>query len=474
MRTVRTVSEVVADASSVLSAVGEVWVEGEVSNYLRAASGHLYFTLKDAGASISAALFARSASRLRFRIENGQKLICRGRLSIYAQRGQFQIILDHAEPSGIGALTLAFEQLKTRLAAEGLFAEARKKPLPMLPQRIAVVTSPRGAAIRDVLNVLGRRFEGLSVQICPVHVQGSTAAGEIARALGDLSRWNMHDVVIVCRGGGSIEDLWPFNEEVVARAVAECPIPTISGVGHETDFTICDFVADKRAPTPSAAAEIVVRAKDEIVYRIESARRVIHEHLSRRVAFYRSELRHLASGEGLMSVPLRVERARRGLDRSRNSLRHLLLEQARRLRARLAAADEPLLRFPGKLALPQRRAILAQFDARAASLLRARLERSRGILAGAAGRLEAVSPLSVLSRGYAIAYSLRGRKRPILDAAAVAQGEAIEVRLRRGSLGCTVDSVMAENGEDPEPAERNQHGAPLARSGDDDGTKPRE
>lgn len=474
MRTVRTVSEVVADASSVLSAVGEVWVEGEVSNYLRAASGHLYFTLKDARASISAVMFAGIASRLRFRIENGQKLICRGRLSIYEARGQFQIKLDHAEPSGIGALTLAFEQLKTRLAAEGLFEESRKKPLPMLPQRIAVVTSPRGAAIRDVLNVLGRRFEGLSIQIAPVHVQGATAAAEIARAIGDLSRWNMHDVVILCRGGGSIEDLWPFNEEIVARAVAACPIPTISGVGHETDVTICDFVADRRAPTPSAAAEIVVRAKEEIVYRIDSARRAIHEQLSRRVTFFRSELRHFVSSEGLMRVPLRVERERRDLDRSRNSLRHLLLEHARRLRARLAAADEPLLRFPGRLALPQRRAILAQFDARAASLLRARLDRSRGILSAAAGRLEAVSPLSVLSRGYAIAYSLRGRKRPILDATAVSRGEAIEVRLRRGSLGCTVDSVNEEAGGNRRLAERNEHGAPEARSGDDDGTKPRE
>jgi exodeoxyribonuclease VII large subunit len=344
----------------------------------------------------------------------------------------------------------------------------------MLPQRIAVVTSPRGAAIRDVLNVLGRRFEGLSIQIYPVHVQGSTAAAEIARAVDDLSRWDLHDVVIVCRGGGSLEDLWPFNEEIVARSIAACRIPTISGVGHEPDVTICDFVADKRAATPSAAAEIVVQAKDEMVYRIDSARRVIQERLSRRVAFYRSELRHLASGEGLMSVPLRVERERRTLDAKRHDLRNLLLDQARRLRTRLAAADEPLLRFPGRLALPQRRAILAQFDARAASLLRARLDRARGVLGAAAGRLEAVSPLSVLSRGYAIAYSLRGRKRPILDATAVSPGEAIEVRLRRGSLGCTVDSVMTEIGGDSRPTGTNEHGAPPARSGDDDGTKPRE
>lgn len=473
MRTVRTVSEVVSDASDALAAFGDVWIEGEVSNFIRAASGHLYFSLKDATASISAAFFARSASRLRFRIENGQKLICRGRLSIYPQRGQFQIIVDHAEPSGIGALTLAFEQLKTQLAAEGLFDAARKKPLPMLPQRIAVVTSPRGAAIRDVLNVLGRRFEGLSIQIYPVHVQGATAAGEIARAVTDLSRWNAHDVVILCRGGGSLEDLWPFNEEVVARAVAACPIPTISGVGHEPDFTICDFVADKRAATPSAAAEIVVQAKEEIVFRIDSAQRRIAEQMQRRVAFFRSELRHLVSAEGLWSVPLRVERTRRQLDASRNSLRDLLLDGARRVRARLTAADEPLLRFPARLALPQRRALVAQFDARAASLLRARLERSKGALSAAAGRLEAVSPLSVLSRGYAIAYALRGRKRPILEASSVAPGDAIEVQLRHGSLGCTVDTISNEIRGGPAARRLDMDDAPSGRREDDDGTQRR-
>lgn len=471
MRHVLTVSQVVADASAALAQFGEVWIEGEVSNFVRAASGHLYFSLKDASASISAALFARSASRLRFRIENGQKLICRGRLSIYPQRGQFQIVLDHAEPSGIGALALAFEQLKAKLAAEGLFDAARKKPFPMLPQRIAVVTSPRGAAIRDVLNVLGRRFEGLSIQIYPVHVQGSTAAGEIARAIDDLARWNMHDVVIVCRGGGSIEDLWPFNEEVVARAIASCPIPTISGVGHEPDVTICDFVADRRAATPSAAAEIVVQAKDEIAFRIESARRRIADEMSRRVSYFRAELRHLVSSEGLWVVPLRVERMRRRLDGRRDALRHQLLESARRVRARLAAAEEPLLRFPARLALPQRRAILAQFDARVASLLRARVDRSRGALAAASGRLEAVSPLAVLARGYAIAYTLKGRKHPILDAATVAPGEAIEVQLRHGALGCTVDTVT--EGLGGAAAARTNAGAPPARREEDDGTQGR-
>ena len=238
----------------------DISVEGEVSNFTRSSAGHCYFSIKDARAQMRVVLFDSNARFLRFRIENGLQLIVRGRLNIYEAKGEFQLNAVTVEPAGLGALQLAFEQLKRRLAEEGLFDEARKKPIPALPQRIAVVTSTQGAAIRDILNVLSRRFEGLHVQIYPVRVQGASAAREIAAALRNLSRWDLHDVVLICRGGGSLEDLWPFNEEIVARAVAACGIPTISGVGHETDFTICDLVADLRAPTPSAAAEIVIRA----------------------------------------------------------------------------------------------------------------------------------------------------------------------------------------------------------------------
>src|ERR1700754_2157457 len=258
------VSELIRQINLDLFRYNDISVEGEVSNFLRSSAGHCYFTLKDARAQIRVVLFATHARFLRFRIENGLQLIVRGRLTVYEAKGDFQLSAVAAEPAGLGALQLAFEQLKKRLADEGLFDAGRKKPIPMLPQRIAIVTSPTGAAIRDMLNVLGRRFEGLALQIYPVRVQGATAGREIAAAVNHLSRWKLHDVVLIVRGGGSLEDLWAFNEEIVARAVADCEIPTISGVGHETDFTICDFVADLRAPTPSAAAEIVIRAKSEI------------------------------------------------------------------------------------------------------------------------------------------------------------------------------------------------------------------
>lgn len=395
----------------------DVSVEGEVTNFMRSAAGHLYFTLKDARAQLKVVLFATSARFLRFRIENGLQLIVRGRLSIYEQKGEFQLNAVAAEPAGLGALQLAFEQLKKKLAEEGLFDAARKKPIPMLPQRIAVVTSPTGAAIRDILNVLGRRFEGLSLQIYPVRVQGATAGREIAAAVRHLSRWKMHDVVLICRGGGSLEDLWSFNEEIVARAVADCALPTISGVGHETDFTICDFVADLRAPTPSAAAEIVVRAKSELRMHLDAMTRRIRHVVESRVRNYRHELRHLASSDRLGSVVRRVAAQRDRLERRRMMLFRMLDARAKTLRRRLAASEEPLAKYP------------------------ARIERERHRLRGAVATLQAVSPLSVLSRGYAIAFSRtkRGRK-PILDSNQVQVGEPIEVQLKKGRLNATVDS----------------------------------
>jgi exodeoxyribonuclease VII large subunit len=387
------VSELIRQVNVDLFRYNDISVEGEVTNFTRASSGHLYFSIKDARAQMRVVLFASNARFLRFRIENGLQLIVRGRLTIYEGKGEFQLNAVAAEPAGLGALQLAFEQLKQRLAEEGLFEAARKKAIPMLPQRIAVVTSPTGAAIRDILNVLGRRYDGLHVQIYPVRVQGAPAAREIATALNHLSRWQIHDVVLLVRGGGSLEDLWSFNEEIVARAIAASTIPVISGVGHETDFTIADFVADHRAPTPSAAAAIVIRAKSEIVHQINAA---VHR------------IRLLVEG--------RARAKRHELERRRVSLYRMLDAQAKRLRRRLAACDEPLAKFP------------------------TRIERARQRLASLSGHLEAVSPLSVLSRGYAIAFSrTRNRRKPVLDSSAVAIGERIEVQLKKGALACTVD-----------------------------------
>lgn len=395
----------------------DISVEGEVSNFTRSSAGHCYFSLKDERAQIRVVYFAGNMRFLKFRIENGLQLIVRGRLSIFEQKGEFQLNAVSAEPAGLGALQLAFEQLKKQLAAEGLFDAARKKPIPMLPQRIAVVTSATGAAIRDVLHVLGRRFEGLQVQIYPVRVQGANAAREIAAAINHLSRWEQHDVVLICRGGGSLEDLWPFNEEIVARAVAACTVPTISGVGHETDFTICDLVADLRAPTPSAAAEIVIRAKSEICMQLDALARRVRHVVETRVRGYRHELRHLSSSDRLGAFPRRVARRRERLERRRVMLYRLLEQRARHLRRRLNAADEPLARFP------------------------ARLARKRQRLQASVATLNAVSPLSVLSRGYAIAFSRhRNRRKPIMDSSSVEVGNVIEVQLKRGRLQCTVDS----------------------------------
>ena len=372
----------------------DISVEGEVSNFTRSSAGHCYFSIKDARAQMRVVLFDSQARFLRFRIENGLQLVVRGRLSIYEQKGEFQLNAVSAEPAGLGALQLAFEQLKKRLADEGLFDAARKKPIPMLPQRIAIVTSTTGAAIRDILHVLGRRFDGLSLQIYPVRVQGTAAAREIATAIRHLSRWDMHDVVLICRGGGSLEDLWPFNEEIVARAIATCPIPTISGVGHETDFTICDLVADLRAPTPSAAAEIVIRAKSEICRQVENdVRRMRHR------------------------IESRVVARRERLNRRRVMLYRIVESRARSLRTRLTSARDPLARFPMRVA------------------------RERQHLEAIASTLNAVSPLSVLSRGYAIAFSrTRNRRKPILDSAVVRVGDPIEVQLKKGRLECTIDA----------------------------------
>ena len=411
-----TVSELLRQLNLDLYRYSDIAVEGEVTNYTRSAAGHLYFSIKDARAQMRVVMFATQARFLRFRIENGLQLVVRGRLTIYEAKGEFQMNAASAEPAGLGALQLAFEQLKKRLAEEGLFDPARKKPIPMLPQRIAVVTSPTGAAVRDILNVLGRRFETLALHIYPVRVQGATAAREIATALRHLSRWKLHDVVLICRGGGSLEDLWAFNEEAVARAIAACEIPTIAGIGHETDFTIADFVADLRAPTPSAAAEIVIRAKSEICTQVDHMTRRVRHVLESRVRNYRHELRHLVSSDRLGLVPRRITAARERLERRRVMLFRMLDARARSMRRRLAACEEPLAVYP------------------------ARVARERERLRATIGTLNAVSPLSVLSRGYAIAFSRtrRGRK-PILDSKQVQVGEQIEVQLKRGRLEATVD-----------------------------------
>jgi exodeoxyribonuclease VII large subunit len=459
----------------------EIWVEGEVSNLHAAQSGHLYFTLKDAKSQLKCVCFRDQLRGLKFRPEDGLQVTVRGGLSIYDARGEYQIYVSQIEPVGLGALQLAFEQLKKRLEAEGLFDASRKKALPMLPRRIGVVTSPTGAAVRDIVRVLRRRFPNACVQIYPVKVQGEGAAKEIVAGLKYFNVALSVDVLILARGGGSLEDLWSFNDEIVARAIFESLIPIITGVGHETDFTIADFVADLRAPTPSAAAEIVVKTRHELDGRIaELQRHVVH-----RTRYLMSEWRHrvrdLEVHRGFRQVELILRRRRQEVDEYTSTLadglrarlkqthRRLTISSARvasfdlrgraeafRLRLARRSAD---LRGALERAVARKRRRFAMAEVRVASLdlrarvgrlrrrlertaddLRARIDRAmtttRRRLEAADVRLRERSPFALLERGYAIAYDANGRV--LRSPEQVAVGEDIAVRLARGEIGARV------------------------------------
>ena len=460
----------------------DIWIEGEVSNYRPAQSGHLYFTLKDSRSQIRCVCFRDQARTLKFRPEDGLHITVRGSLGVYEVRGEYQVYVTHIEPVGLGALQLAFEQLKKKLQEEGLFDEARKKPLPVLPRCIGVVTSPAGAAIRDILRVLKRRFANVHVQLYPVKVQGEGAAGEIVAGLRYFNRAKFADVVILARGGGSLEDLWAFNEETVARAIAASAVPVISGVGHETDFTIADFVADLRAPTPSAAAEIVVRSRQEFDRHIADHQRNLVQQMRYLLSQRRHRVRDLQSHRGFRQMDLLVRRRRQQLDELGVISRRDPSPAARCF----APADHPrrrqnrILRFAGarhrvapphspaaaKLCAPrsnasptrkQRRfgAVEVRFAAldlraRVGKLRRALDERSRNLrvqidraliarrrkLEAAALQLEERSPFQLLQRGYAIAYDASGKVLRSPDQ--VALGDDISLRLAQGALDATV------------------------------------
>jgi exodeoxyribonuclease VII large subunit len=417
----------------------EVWVEGELSNCRVWNTGHLYFTLKDSASQLRGLMFRSALRYLKFKPVDGTRVVARGKLSVYEPKGEYQLVCEHLEPHGLGALQLAFDQLKQRLQAEGLFDSARKRALPALPRKIGIVTSLDGAAIRDIIKVLRRRYANAHLVIRPARVQGEDAASDIATALRAIGRIPGVDVVIVGRGGGTIEDLWAFNEERVARAIARCPVPVISAVGHESDFTIADFVADVRAPTPSAAAEIVVSRKDDFCARIDrlhgrlgAAARGRVQRLSRRV--------HMVSGRpAFAGVPGRV--AMRG--RHAAELAHAL---ARIVRARVATRDRRLQQLERQLATFDAGRQLARIRTRlvgAEGRLRAagtrRQHRAEGQLQNVATRLDALSPLAVLGRGYAVAWN-GDKTRVLRDAAAVTRGETVRVTLARGELECEVRS----------------------------------
>jgi exodeoxyribonuclease VII large subunit len=414
----------------------DVWVEGEISNLRLADSGHWYFSLKDERSQIQAVVWRTAARRLRFEPRDGARVLVRGGLRLYPARGQYQIAVEVIEPLGKGALQQAFEDLKQKLAGEGLFAAERKRPLPALPRRIGVVTSPDGAALRDFLKVLSRRFSGLHVVVYPARVQGDDAAGEIALGVRALDRLGL-DVLVVTRGGGSLEDLMAFNEEGVARAIAAARTPVVSAVGHETDHTIADFAADLRAPTPSAAAERVIRPRADLSDRVAGLDRRLDSSLRLRLTRWRSRVEAVTSHRVFAAERGRIESRAQRVAELRGRADRGLERRAERARSALARHRERLEAFRWDRQVAARRERILTLTERLRERATRDLERRRDALASGVARLEGLSPLAVLSRGYALVWDAEGR-RLVRRASDVERGAELRVRLHSGALRVTV------------------------------------
>ena len=416
-----------------------VWVEGEVSNLRSPASGHAYFTLKDDLAQLRCVLFRGRGRRVRFELADGLQVLVFGGLDVYAARGEYQLVVELMEPKGLGALQLAFEQLKRKLDAEGLFDAARKRALPPFPRTIGIVTSPTGAALRDMLHIIGRRFAELRVLVVPVRVQGEGAPAEIVQALRDLGEVAGLDVVIVGRGGGSIEDLWAFNDERVARAIAACPVPVISAVGHETDFTIADFVADLRAPTPSGAAELVVREKLHVIRALADLYGRLTKAMRARVEQGRERTLVLARRR-VLTEPARALRDRhRRLDELAARLRAAARAHRREITHRVALATNALSSLHPLARISHGQAVLGQLHGRLVAAGGHSVKASRHRFEAAVGRLESLSPLAVLGRGYSVTRLPAGTV--VRRAVETRRGDAIEILLHEGALDARVERV---------------------------------
>jgi exodeoxyribonuclease VII large subunit len=420
----------------------DVWVSGEISGFKLAASGHYYFTLKERDAQVRCVAFRSSHRYWKFKPRDGLAVLARGRIDVYEARGEYQLLVEALEPQGLGALQLAFEQLKKKLAAEGLFAAGRKRPLPRFPRRIGIVTSPRGAAIADLVNILSRRFPGLHIQLFPALVQGEGSVKEVCRGIDYFSRTKWADLVVVARGGGSLEDLWTFNEEAVARAIAACSVPVISAVGHETDVTIADFVADLRAPTPSAAAELATPTRQEVEERIQAARAQSVQALRYRLAMLERRLRQQGIDRAAGALRLRMGRAQQRIDdlgyrlRERTRAATGLRERERR------ALESRLRRFDMRPRLAAARRGMEAARTAADRCMRTRLALRRGAWERAAAKLGQLSPLRILERGYAIVSNQGG---VLKDAAAAPPDSRIQVRLARGRLQAVVEKRISES-----------------------------
>ncbi|HEY7353272.1 MAG TPA: exodeoxyribonuclease VII large subunit [Terriglobales bacterium] len=416
---------------------GDIWVEGEISNFRAHDSGHLYFTLKDEISQIRAVMFRSQARLLRFRPEDGMRVVLRGRVTIYEGRGELQLSAEYLEPKGAGALQVAFEQLKAKLESEGLFDSAHKKPLPALPRCIGIVTSPQAAALRDILNILRRRHHTASVLIYPAQVQGETAPSEVSAGIRHFNRAKNVDVIIVARGGGSAEDLAAFNHEGLARAVATSHIPVISAVGHETDFTILDFVADLRAPTPSAAAELVIRSRQEIEEQAESLRLRLARAIRYRLLMARQTLTEVSQHGAFGRMVDGINRRQQRLDDLHFRLEKAerrLLEQHRRRWERASAA---VRHYDARRVLTGIRRDLDSRTTAIVSSIRTVLLRRRSRFEQLDRQVKALSPVAILERGYALVFDSKGNL--LKDSATVNAGDEISARLARGSVTARVE-----------------------------------
>jgi exodeoxyribonuclease VII large subunit len=428
--------------TSIEAQFSDVWLEGELSNLRAPGSGHVYCTLKDKTSQIRAVLFRSSAVRLRFALQEGLHVIVRGRLTVYEPRGEYQIVLDTVEPKGIGALQLAFEQLKERLAAEGLFDQDRKKSIPAFPRTVGVVTSLTGAAIRDILAVLRRRWPTLHILIAPVQVQGESAGRQIAEALAALNNLGFVEVIIVGRGGGSLEDLWSFNEEIVVRAIAASHAPIVSAVGHEIDVTLADFVADLRAPTPSAAAEAVVPVLAEVVARLRELTVRTGQVMLRHCVFERQRLD--AAIRGVTDVRFLLQEAAQRTDDMVDRLRERVQQLLAAGRERVHESQRDLSGINPILAIKQGLATVPQFSKRLEGQMGVILAQHRHRIHAMLGQLNTLSPLAILGRGYSILQTVPGGQ-ILRRANDVEVGQELEAQLASGRLSCTVTHVFDDS-----------------------------
>jgi exodeoxyribonuclease VII large subunit len=423
---------------------GSVWIEGEISNFTAASSGHIYFTLRDSEAQVRCAMFRPQARNLKTRPQNGDHVLLKAQVGLYEPRGDYQLIVESLEDAGDGVLAKAFEQLKQKLASQGLFDEAQKKPIPSLPRAVGVVTSPTGAAIRDILSVLRRRFPAIEVILYPAKVQGAEAPGEIVRAIQLANRLNQCDVLIVGRGGGSSEDLWSFNEESVARAIHASRLPVVSAVGHEIDFTISDFVADLRAPTPSAAAEAVSPDRTEWLDRLERLRSRLQQNFGHRLIQIHHQTRFLEKRLAQLHPAQRLQTQFQRLDEMESRLRRGLKQQMNRMDQRLARLSGRLLSTRLDQQLRWHVTRCSHFGQRLRAAMERQLEQSRHQFMHLSQELQAVSPLATLARGYSITTQAESSA-IVMTSCDAPPGTRIRTRLAEGELVSIVESAQVDH-----------------------------